>query len=146
MAVEERFAWEFSNWYAQGYIKGSKPQNIIERILNKACATLQGALNLLSDTNRYLNGEDGYNGGEINSIFTNMSTERIGQPRQTVAPQVETVTRMDYAPEMGYDLAQGLPNVADSELGFNLDEEPEQNLSGNVGTTRVNPKTQKAQQ
>jgi len=56
-AIDERFAWEFSNWYAQGYIKGAKPRNIIERILSKACASLQGALNLLSDTHRYLNNE-----------------------------------------------------------------------------------------
>jgi len=90
-------------------------------------------LNLLSDTNRYLNGEDGYNGGEINSIFTNMSTERIGQPRQTVAPQeqVELRTEMNQPiQEQPYNLGQGVDETYEENLYSN----PTQNLGRNTGT------------
>jgi len=88
-AIDERFAWEFSNWYAQGYIKGNNPRNIIERILQKACHTLRGALRLLYDTDRYLNKEN-YNGGEVNDIFSRMSPTR----RDTNVRNVETTEQV----------------------------------------------------
>ena len=142
LAVEERFAWEFSNWYAQGYVKGAKPRNIIERILSKACASLQGALNLLYDTDRYLNGDKGYNGGDINNIFTNMSTQKVGQGRYT-APQVELRTEMSQPIKNApYDYNQGF-NEAEYTT---LDSNPTQNLSRNTGTigaqTYVTPQTE----
>lgn len=129
-AVEERFAWEFSNWYAQGFAKGNEPRNIIERILQKACKSLQGALRLLSDTDRYLNDSQGNNGADVADIFTRMSaTQRdVGQVQQ---PQVELRTEMTQPiQEMPYNPNQGFNETYGEDLFSN----PAQNIGRNTGT------------
>jgi len=129
---------------------GTEPHNVIERILQKACQSMGGALRLLVDTDRYLNNkETGYNGGEVNDIFKRISATKkdVGQVQQAMPQEkVETVTRMDFAPEQGYDLAQGLPSPMDAELGMTLEGEPDQNLARNTGTTMVNQATPKTTQ
>ena len=140
-AIDERFAWEFSNWYAQGYIKGNNPRNIIERILQKACHTLRGALRLLYDTDRYLNKEN-YNGGEVNDIFSRMSPTRkdTGVRQVQGQPQVELRTEMTQPiQEMAYNPNQGFNET----YGETLDTNPNQNISRNTGTigAQVKPVT-----
>lgn len=48
IACEERYAWEFSTWYASGYTKGIAPDNQIHYMLDKTMHSLGKALNLIS--------------------------------------------------------------------------------------------------
>lgn len=53
-ACEERYAWEFGSWVAEGYTKGRKPSNVIEIILNRVCRTLGLEINLIVNTSEHL--------------------------------------------------------------------------------------------
>jgi len=110
-AIDERFAWEFSNWFAQGYIRGSEPRNVIERILQKACMSMGKALNLLADTKRYLDGDQSR---EVNRIFTNMSATKKDYGQVRTAPQMQTAEPVSIRTEMTqpvqnapYNMGQG---------------------------------------
>ena len=48
VACEERYAWEFSTWYAAGYTKGIAPDNQMHSMLDKTMHSLGKALNLIS--------------------------------------------------------------------------------------------------
>ena len=67
IACEERFAWEFSTWYAQGYTKGVKPTNIIQLILNRVCASLDMPLRLIADTSKFLH-SNGYKDIQMDNL------------------------------------------------------------------------------
>jgi len=138
-AIDERFAWEFSNWFVQGYARGAEPHNVIERILQRACQSLGGALNLLIDTDRYLNNkETGYNGGEVNEIFKRMSATKKdfgqvqqAQPVQAQAEPVSIRTEMTQPiMEAPYNLGQGFNEAEHTSL----DSNPTQNIARNTGT------------
>ena len=47
-ACEERYAWEFSMWYAAGYTKGLAPKNGMQALVNKSMRSLGKALQLIS--------------------------------------------------------------------------------------------------
>jgi hypothetical protein len=54
-AYEERFAQDFSVWVAEGYTKGKRPQNIIQRILNEACESLgRNNIKFISNFSKFL--------------------------------------------------------------------------------------------
>ncbi len=101
IACEERFAWEFSMWYAQGYTKGLQPNNFVQLILDRICGTLENALSLVSDTAEFLksNGYENIQMGEnVKSplrMFEQMRTNDrpVAQEKQkteTEQPQEQT--------------------------------------------------------
>lgn len=89
VAMEERFAWEGSLWYAEGFTRGQQPRNIIERILDRVCRSLGDALGLVWDYSERMekSQELVLNGKKINynpiSSFANLSLKNNrGQQEQ----------------------------------------------------------------
>jgi len=83
-AIEERWAWEFSNWYAEGYVKGYTGNNVIERILQRGCISMASALNGIQKLWEHLHRRNSENETPVEDLYRG-----INSPKNEVEQQVE---------------------------------------------------------
>ena len=78
-ACEERYAWEFTMWYIEGYTKGKQPTNRMQQMLNRTCGTLGKALELIGTVAERLqsDGWQAISNKSMVSMFENMNTRQF---------------------------------------------------------------------
>jgi hypothetical protein len=75
-AIDERWAWEFSLWYSEGYLRGVEPKNVVQRIYQRGVQSLERELNMLNRLWEHIHHKDNQ---DIESLYTdrmNASAER----------------------------------------------------------------------
>jgi hypothetical protein len=72
-AIEERWAWEMSQWYVEGYSVGVAPKNIIERIKQRGCESIAKDLNSLARIWQHIHHKDN---NEIENIYRGGQAEQ----------------------------------------------------------------------
>ena len=90
-AYEERFAWDFSLWYVEGYTKGKKPSNRMENLLQRICKELAPELKLIGSIAQRLqsDGWQAISDKSMQTMFENMSTRANQQEVAETAPVQE---------------------------------------------------------
>lgn len=88
-AIEERWAWEFSNWYAEGYVKGYTGNNVIERILQRGCVSMASALNGIQKLWEHLHHRNSENETPVEDMYRGMNSTKNEVEQQVEDQQVE---------------------------------------------------------
>ena len=119
-ACEERYAWEFSAWYAEGYTKGMQPTNRMQNLLNRTCHTLQDPLALISAVAEHLQSPNwqAISTKSATTMYEDMNTRAYDTGNQNVRRvygdyntstgqvQEEVATQEQVAPEVAQPVAQ----------------------------------------
>lgn len=102
-ACEERFAWEFTSWYFNGYTKNVQPRTLVQKIVDTVMRSMNQAIRLLTDTQAFLESQkDERTGATHSEIFEAAGLQGQRHPvSQTPTPldrQVEEVPGMGPSP------------------------------------------------
>ena len=96
-AIEERWAWEFSNWYAEGYVKGYTGDNVIERILQRGCVSMASALNGIQKLWEHLHRRNSENETPVEDLYRGMNSTRNEVEQQVEQQQYEQESEEEYS-------------------------------------------------
>lgn len=102
-ACEERFAWEFTSWYFNGYTKNVQPRTLVQKIVDTVMRSMNQAIRLLTDTQAFLESQkDERTGATHSEIFEAVGLQGQRYPvSQTPTPldrQVKEVPGMGPSP------------------------------------------------
>ena len=89
-AVEERWAWEFSNWYVEGYVKGYTGNNIIDRILQRGCKSMEDSLTCIQKLWEHLHHKNSESETPIEDLYRSMNRQREQEQTQSTQEQTQS--------------------------------------------------------
>ena len=105
IAIQERWAWEMSQWYIEGYIKGVEPNNIVERIEQRGCASIAPELNALLRVWEHIHHKDS---GIENVYSGEQAVENKQEETSQNLPAIDPIGNIQFTNELQ---RQAVPNI-----------------------------------